>query len=99
VSEVFCCTSREGLEIRGADATKKPPLTRAATSEARSDWARRSDQKTLARRTPYHEGDRDYNPAYLLISSGDLVEFVAEEYDSSVDKADCYTYDKSKYMS
>jgi hypothetical protein len=35
----------------------------------------------------------------LLICSGDLVEFVAEEYDSSVDKADCYTYDKSKYMS
>ena len=65
---------------------------------ARSEW-QGVDQQALTRRTPYHKRDRDYNPAYLLISSGDLVEFVAEEYYSSVDKADCYTYDKSKYMS
>ncbi len=65
---------------------------------ARSEWAG-GDQQAPTHSTPYHKGSGGYNSAYLLISSGDLVEFVAEEYDSSVDKADCYTYDKSKYMS
>ena len=77
---------------------KKPPLTEQVISEGTLRVAG-GDQQALTCRTPYHKGDRDYNPAYLLISSEDLVEAVAEKYDSSVDKADCYTYDKSKYMS